>query len=328
MSENKYIIDKDSLTGIADAVRDKLGVGGEATTDETTGEIVYPEDKGYYLKEDLIAKFNFGDRQIWGGHYRGGSATYLTLGSASDSADYNLYFQKPFYSATLSFTYSVSGSSKTTSLSVNGVKENTYSSGTQTFTFSTPQSYLIIESDIASDYGDTTVTYKNLTTTLFDQNGNNIGVKTTSINNYDFLTGTVSKKIPFSIENIRNKIINNLSGGGSAPKIASLDHFYVRGTRSSTVTSLKDYGGFSNIYLIVGIYDGSHFAYLDMVNHPDKVGTSSGYDTYRFYQRSGGAESTLKSAQHYTYNGADYFYAMNDYYGFNLSPCFIIYTEA
>ena len=31
MSENKYIIDKDSLTGIADAVRDKLGVG-EATT--------------------------------------------------------------------------------------------------------------------------------------------------------------------------------------------------------------------------------------------------------------------------------------------------------
>lgn len=36
MSENKYIIDKDSLTGIADAVRNKLGTG-EATTDETTG---------------------------------------------------------------------------------------------------------------------------------------------------------------------------------------------------------------------------------------------------------------------------------------------------
>lgn len=49
MSNNKYIIDKDSLTGIADAVRDKLGTG-EATTDETTGDIIYPEDKGYYLK--------------------------------------------------------------------------------------------------------------------------------------------------------------------------------------------------------------------------------------------------------------------------------------
>lgn len=36
MSENKYIIDKDSLTGIADAVRNRLGVG-EAITDEDAG---------------------------------------------------------------------------------------------------------------------------------------------------------------------------------------------------------------------------------------------------------------------------------------------------
>lgn len=42
MSNNKYIIDKDSLTGIADAVRDKLGVG-EATDD----------DAGYYEGEVL-----------------------------------------------------------------------------------------------------------------------------------------------------------------------------------------------------------------------------------------------------------------------------------
>ena len=56
MSENKYIIDKDSLTGIADAVRDKLGTG-EATTDETTGDIIYPEDKGYYLKQEKLAGF-------------------------------------------------------------------------------------------------------------------------------------------------------------------------------------------------------------------------------------------------------------------------------
>lgn len=56
MSENKYIIDKDSLTGIANAVRGKLGTG-EATTDETTGEIIYPEDKGYYLKQGKLAGF-------------------------------------------------------------------------------------------------------------------------------------------------------------------------------------------------------------------------------------------------------------------------------
>ena len=48
MSNNKYIIDKDSLTGIADAVRDKLGVG-EATDD----------DAGYYGGEVFaIGAFN------------------------------------------------------------------------------------------------------------------------------------------------------------------------------------------------------------------------------------------------------------------------------
>jgi len=52
MSENKYIIDKDSLTGIADAVRDKLGPG-EAITDD---------DAGYYEGEGLIAKFNLGNK--------------------------------------------------------------------------------------------------------------------------------------------------------------------------------------------------------------------------------------------------------------------------
>lgn len=53
MSNNKYIIDKDSLTGIADAVRDKLGVG-EATTDPQTGDIVYPEGKGYYIENEDV----------------------------------------------------------------------------------------------------------------------------------------------------------------------------------------------------------------------------------------------------------------------------------
>ena len=60
MSENKYIIDKDSLTGIADAVRNKLGTG-EATTDSQTGDIIYPEDKGYYLKGIPIAKWEISE---------------------------------------------------------------------------------------------------------------------------------------------------------------------------------------------------------------------------------------------------------------------------
>ena len=53
MSDGKYLINKSSLTGIADAVRDKLGVG-EATTDPQTGDIVYPEGKGYYTDTENV----------------------------------------------------------------------------------------------------------------------------------------------------------------------------------------------------------------------------------------------------------------------------------
>lgn len=326
MSNNKYIIDEDSLVEIADAVRDKLGTG-QATTDPQTGDIIYPEDKGYYLKEDLIAKFNIGDRQINGGHYSAGSATYLTLGSASDSTDYNLYFQKPFYSATLSFTHSGT-TSRYHTLSVNGVSStNIVGNTAKQITFSTPQSYLTISSYMESAYGTDTAIYQNLTVTLFDQNGNNIKVKTTSIQSYNFLTGIVPEKIPFSIEDIQNKIAS-LSAGGDAPKIAFLSNFLVKGQRSSDGTDLTPYGGLSNIYLIVGIYNYNYLGYLDMVNHPDKVGTYSGYDTYRFYYLNGGTETTLVDAQYYTYNGANYFYNMGSYYGTELSPCFIVYKEA
>ena len=56
MSDEKYIINKDSLTGIADAVRNKLGVG-EVTTDPQTGDIVYPEGKGYYIDSVVTTMF-------------------------------------------------------------------------------------------------------------------------------------------------------------------------------------------------------------------------------------------------------------------------------
>lgn len=67
MSNNKYIIDEDSLTGIADAVRDVLGTG-VVTTDSQTGDIVYPEDKGYYLKYMYPVQWtNARDSDTWSG---------------------------------------------------------------------------------------------------------------------------------------------------------------------------------------------------------------------------------------------------------------------
>ena len=105
MSDNKYIIDKDSLTGIADAVRDKLGVG-ETTTDSQTGDIIYPEDKGYYLKETVIAKISgFG----WSKTGYSGSFNQQNSPRIS-SADWEEDVGEPWYSAEITLT-NVSGRS-------------------------------------------------------------------------------------------------------------------------------------------------------------------------------------------------------------------------
>lgn len=57
MSENKYIIDKDSLTGIADAVRDKLG-NGAAITDEDAGYYPVPVKKLGYSETASTASYS------------------------------------------------------------------------------------------------------------------------------------------------------------------------------------------------------------------------------------------------------------------------------
>lgn len=303
MSENKYIIDKDSLTGIADAVRDKLGTG-EATTDPQTGDIVYPEDKGYYLKESLIAKFNMGDCRIDGGHFRSASVTYLTVGSASDSTGYNVYFQRPFYSATLSFTH-YGSTSRIHSLSVNGVSVDINASGTKKFTFLTPQSYLIIKSDMQSKsvYGTDTVIYQDLTVTLFDQNGNNIKVKTTSISSYDFLTGTIPEKIPFSIEDIQNKIATLSAGSGGGLKIFRCYN------KNSSTSSEGDGWKVSN-YLTTNAYSDLDFSstspYYITTQIPDLDPEKIVFIWYAGRNATGSKQSyfifepTLKDVEHYT----------------------------
>lgn len=298
MSENKYIIDKDSLTGIADAVRDKLGVG-EATTDPQTGNIVYPEDKGYYLKEGLIAKFNMGDLQIEGRSYSAESVTYLIVGSASDSTGYNVYFQRPFYSATLSFTH-YGSTSRIHSLSVNGVSVNINMGGTKEFTFSTPQSYLIIKSDMQSAYGTDTVIYQNLTVTLFDKEGNNIGVKTTSIAGCNFLTGIAPGRIPYSIDDIRNKIVN-LSGGGL--KIFKCYN-------NSSISSSEGDGWKVSNYLALSGYFDLNFSSTSYITTqvPDLNPENIIYMRYIGSKQSSGStytrnfvfDSTLKDVEHYT----------------------------
>lgn len=230
MSDNKYIIDKDSLTGIADAVRDKLGTG-EATTDPQTGDIIYPEDKGYYLKQGNVAGFIYpGDegsqtslmnvsnetvQELCGGIV----PTYIKFTvlalASSYRAGYNtacglLYNGTKFYvhAKGVSATYllNVVGSTKTISYnSTVGCQiigtSGTYSSEYQTF------SYFELPGSIKIEF--------------LDENEDNIltsieGPISAGLPSYNYTMeipiGMAPERIPYSIDDIRNKIVNNLSG--------------------------------------------------------------------------------------------------------------------
>lgn len=322
MSDNKYIIDKDSLTGIADAVRNKLG----------NGSSIDDPGKGYYPASHIASSFSVN------------SVGYSVSPSSSETYywclidNYSLYFDKSFTAVEISWT-----SNSFAYLTVNNQLVGNKQSPC-TVTFSNSQNGLIITTTNGNaGYSYDNYSYESIVIKLKDENGNYLIPKQNQLSykagspgglttyTTNFQSELVFTPIPMSLTDINNNISTYLTsntGGGDAPKIALLPNFYVGGMRNSTFTNLKDYGGFSNIYLIVGIYNNQYLGYLDMVNHPDKVGTYNGYDTYRFYKHYSGAESTLMDVQHDTSNGGDRLNQMDGYYGLTLSPCFIIYKEA
>lgn len=172
--------------------------------------------------------------------------------------------------------------------------------GTKEFTFSTPQSYLIIKSDMKSAYGTDTVIYQNLTVTLFDKEGNNIGVKTTSIASYNFLTGIVPERIPYSIDDIRNKIVN-LSGGGlkifKCYNKSSISRSEGDGWKVSNYLGLSVYFDLnfsSTSYITTQVPDlnPENIIYMRYIGRKQSSGST--------YTRSFVFDPTLKDVEHYT----------------------------
>ena len=228
MSENKYIIDKDSLTGIADAVRNKLGTG-EATTDETTGEIVYPEDKGYYLKQETVAKISgFGWSQM------GYSGNFGQWALSIQSGQWEEFFGEPWYSAEITlkgvsvtddwYDMDVYGGS-----SGNSVIKGSFSNvRNQKYTVNSSDSSTYFAIYFSNKYSSGRYngkSYLTSATIIFkDINGNAIIPKQTTFQYYkdtqyaqsaylmtgNFLTDMIPEKIPFSINNIQDKITNYL----------------------------------------------------------------------------------------------------------------------
>lgn len=225
MSENKYIIDKDSLTGIADAVRDKLGTG-EATTDSQTGDIVYPEDKGYYLKEEMVAKISgFGWSQTgYSGNFTQGYAPYIK------GEDWTAAVGEPWYSVEITLV-NVSGNDlydmdvyySGGSQSFTNVRSSTYTvsvpNGSTYFQLYFGNSYSSSRWNGSSSLGSLTAIFK-------DAEGKPIKPKQSSYHylwtlgreerTANFETENVPTPIPFSIDDIQDRITNYLSKGGSS----------------------------------------------------------------------------------------------------------------
>lgn len=236
MSDNKYIIDKDSLTGIADAVRDKLGTG-EATTDPQTGDIVYPEDKGYYLKQGKLAGFIYPNTSA--AHYSKSEImsvshetilelcgninpsfikfTVLTTGDCR-------YPYKAVSKTLYNGVYFYSGEIANSSTLLNNVV-----GATKTFAYTGQGCYITGENGSYSSgggYNPYIYSYYSFPGVLqiefLNENKQNIEaaidgpIAGTSRYTMEIPDGEVPTKIPFSIDDIQNKITNylNASGGG------------------------------------------------------------------------------------------------------------------
>ena len=215
MSENKYIIDKDSLTGIADAVRNKLG-NGKAITDE---------DAGYYPQEAIVGKFSTPS------HKESSAVTWTTCYISSQN--YSLYFDKPFYQISVTGTFVVGTTFK---LHANNWEKNC-AGGNRTYiwTWTNPQTQLTL---LSQSYGSATInSYPNgysseLTIVFKDQDGNALIPKTSSIqyvsgSTTNFLLGQAYFPVPFSIDDIQDKITNYLGKSSSLIAHEGLSYGYV-----------------------------------------------------------------------------------------------------
>lgn len=248
MSDNKYIIDKDSLTGIADAVRGKLGVG-EATTDSQTGDIVYPEDKGYYLKQGNVAGFI----------YPGNAGSQTSVMNVSNETVQELcggivptYIK--FTVLTLASSYRA-GYNAACGLSYNGTKFYLHAKGgyttyllnvvgsTKTISYNSTVGCQIIGTSGTYNSGYQTWSYFELPGSIkiefLDENEDNIltsieGPISAGLSSYNYTmeipTSLAPARIPFSIDDIQNKITDYLELKSEFPiDYEGLSYSYVTG---------------------------------------------------------------------------------------------------
>lgn len=214
MSDGKYLINKSSLTGIADAVRDKLGVG-EATTDPQTGDIVYPEGKGYYTDTENVDYIAVSDYEGYGSK---GSAIKELV--PFPTSVYSNYVEKPvsqieiegyFYWYSMTCKILLNFNSKTSI----PLENDPTTLQKVSYTFDTPRSYLEIGFSYKNTYNtQQSYSIKGMRVLLKDENGDPIKLISSNFPftkngitcSIDTDTQEVQKPIPYSISDITNNI--------------------------------------------------------------------------------------------------------------------------
>ena len=277
MSNNKYIIDKDSLTGIADVIRDKLGTG-DATTDGTTGKIIYPEDKGYYWKKQLACSFNTVQRS--GTSYN--SSSYEQCFLYSPAANNNISWDDII----VNWCGETPAKIKIVNKTYQGQEIYLYVSGTTTTLFSSwakvdsekiipyqsfgnNQDVYIAINTPGSPYSGTSWTTPQLEISFLDEDNNFYAIKDGSTNfgfrigsrdyNISFLEKDVKTLIPLSIGDIKNRITNYLFGGFDpipTGSLTAMSGYSWYAYLNNEFTSIQD---FRNRILQANINPGSSF---------------------------------------------------------------------
>lgn len=283
MSENKYIIDKDSLTGIADAVRNKLG-NGEAITDENAGYYPVPSLVGVKAPNITVV-------------LNTGSPNAIQFGLNLEESPYeSLYGNNPFSKVEIFGSYFESGLYKSqVRMDINSTTcTMTYNSTKKTFSatcsFGSPQNtFLLIgatSGSISVSYSDSrSFTFSAMHFILKDANDNVIlpklenlpvtwnlyrSASTWTVGTGDMYYQDVATPIPFTIDDIQDKITNYL---GKKSGLIYRYHINPQNNESGTAfagfplskMNVLDYGVTSvsqiKFMLIYGQYNSSSFTW-------------------------------------------------------------------